>query len=72
MKPQEPEHRKTTGSSKEDERSFTTPSRDDGSTENKETRLTEEPDMLLDVPKLNVEELNLEVDNLRVLVSAKA
>ena len=71
MKPQEPEHRKTTGSSKEDERSFTTPSRD-GSTENKETRLTEEPDVLLDVPKLNVEELNLEVDNLRVLVSAKA
>jgi pyruvate/2-oxoglutarate dehydrogenase complex dihydrolipoamide acyltransferase (E2) component len=71
VKPQEPEHRKATGSSEEDERASTTPSRDD-STENSEARLTEEPDVLLDVPKLNVEELNLEVDNLRVLVSAKA
>lgn len=45
----------------------------DGSAEDREARLVgEDPDVVLDVPTLNVEELDLEVEDLRAHVSVRA
>ena len=45
----------------------------DGPAEDREARLVgEDPDVVLDVPTLNVEELDLEVENLRAHVSVRA
>ncbi len=68
---QGPDHRRGAGSSGEDERALTGPD-PGGQAQDRETRPDEDTDVLLDVPRLNVEELNLEVDNLRAVVSAKA
>lgn len=63
MTPQEPA-RRGAGQPEEEEETFSGPAEDEGP--------REDTDVFLDVPKLDIEELNLEVDNLRAVVSAKA
>jgi pyruvate/2-oxoglutarate dehydrogenase complex dihydrolipoamide acyltransferase (E2) component len=55
---------------RENERASSGP-REDGLVENQDLR-HDDPDVLLDVPVLNIEELDLEVEDLRAHVSARA
>lgn len=64
MTPPETDRQREDGASNEDPQAFAEPDR--------EAEGTEQPDVLLDVPMLNVEELNLEVEDLRAHISARA
>jgi hypothetical protein len=66
--------RRTRGSprKRENERAPSEP-HPDGPAEDREARLVgDDPDVVLDVPTLNIEELDLEVEDLRAHVSVRA
>jgi pyruvate/2-oxoglutarate dehydrogenase complex dihydrolipoamide acyltransferase (E2) component len=66
----EPDSRRTRGPSRS---GASDESRPDGPAEDREARLVgEDPDVVLDVPTLNVDELDLEVEDLRAHVSVRA
>jgi pyruvate/2-oxoglutarate dehydrogenase complex dihydrolipoamide acyltransferase (E2) component len=67
MTPQEPDRRKDEGSP-EEERMPDAPDLDEA----KDLAPDDDTDVVLDVPVLNVEELDLEVDELRAHISARA
>lgn len=74
MADRRPNSRGARGSSRDrgDERASAEP-HPDGPAEDREARLVgEDPDVVLDIPTLNVEELELEVEDLRAYVSARA
>ena len=64
MTPPETDRQREDGASNEDPQAFAKIDR--------EAEGTDQPDVLLDVPMLNVEELNLEVEDLRAHISARA
>jgi pyruvate/2-oxoglutarate dehydrogenase complex dihydrolipoamide acyltransferase (E2) component len=65
--------RRTRGSSRSGGEQASTEPQPDGPVDDREARLVgEDPDVVLDVPTLNVEELDLEVEDLRAHVSVRA
>lgn len=70
MAAREPDSRRTRGPSRSGAPDEPRP---DGPAEDREARLVgEDPDVVLDVPTLNVDELDLEVEDLRAHVSVRA